>query len=280
MDTDTKKYLGIDIAGAGRASESGVAAITDDGTNRKYHFPRGDWTGTDGLAELAKLAHDAIVCAVDQPFSYAQATTRLLLNTDNARGNDEVSAYCSRRTDKAMRSKLTDLGLSTNYVMSPNRCQNIWRALALAKLLELTREEVCSCKCRAVETHPRVAWSVLLADRCGNQLRSIIKGYKSGENPESESEYRLDMLRHFECASGICPSGDSDEKRNRVREMATASADSLEALLCAYVACLHNNNQTELYGFTCGIDEDTLKLEGAAVLPKKAWSHDNTETST
>ncbi|MFO7902396.1 MAG: hypothetical protein R6U98_07040, partial [Pirellulaceae bacterium] len=66
---------------------------------------------------------------------------------------------------------------------------------------------------------------------------------------------------------------------NRVREMATASADSLEALLCAYVACLHNNNQTELYGFTCGIDEDTLKLEGCCIA-KEGWSHDNTETST
>ncbi len=191
-------------------------------------------------------------------------------------GSHEVSRYSTRKTDSAMRRLLTKYGLSTNYVMSPNRCQNIWRALALARLAGLTRSEVCECRSTIVETHPRVAWAILLSNLpSADPLRSIaVFKVADGGNEEGQITARRNMLRHFESATRICPQGEQEEDRIRVRDQAVATADNLESLICAYVAKLHDEGTSQLAGFVDG-DSDRLAIEGAAVIPKEAWTIDS-----
>jgi hypothetical protein len=178
-----------------------------------------------------------------------------------------------------MRGRLRDLSLSSNYVMSPNRCQNIWRALALARLVGLTRSEVCLCKSKIIETHPRVAWSLLLSKH-GQNLAAFIKGYKGTDNPEAEAETRRQMLDIFEQAACIQPDGDTTEHAE-TRSRICSSADAIEALACAYVAYLHKRQETFLCGFPNGhAESDVLRLEGAAVLPKESFHPIEKETAS
>jgi len=155
--------------------------------------------------------------------------------------------------------------------MSPNRCQNIWRAVALAKLSSLTRSQVCECGSRIVETHPRVAWALLLGKLSQEKLRSLIRGYKGTEDHDLEVETRREMLVQFEENTEINPLGDNDAELASVRSKARESADNIEALICAFVAMLHAKRETMLAGFPAD-RSDCLTHEGAAVLPVESWS--------
>jgi hypothetical protein len=287
-------YLGIDIAGDKGAT--GVVQIVEEGETRSYRILPGPWKRKRGLRRMADRVKESTLTAVDQPFAYAAATMQLLLNQDVPVAELDAQAFCSRKTDSAMREILKGYELPADYVMSPNRCHNIWRALALASSVGLSREEVCSGRCKLFETHPRVAWTRILAqyvDRHG--LFEQIDGFKKkpqdkkenedsaqeedqapareqeGASPQCELRSR-EMLSQLEAASGLRPEG-NQKNQELVRDQLCRSADLLEALAAAFVAYLHSKSQTELaLPRDSTIDKTQLSLEGAAVLPLEKWS--------
>jgi hypothetical protein len=266
-----RRFVGIDLAGD--SGITGVAVITENDGVARFSFPPGKWKGTKGLLSLAELIRSSEMTSLDQPFSFPGGLMRLLNNTPSAIGDAETSSYCSRRTDTAMRAILATVGLAADYVMSPNRCQNIWRALALAKFSGFTRSQVCHCAGRLVETHPRVAWTVVLTDWKGKEeARRLVETYKGESWSETQrSESRKAMLAAFEAETGIFPAADNDEATHSLRTEAWDSVDKLEALICAYVAVLRIRGETVLAGFTeSTLDLDVLETEGAAVLPRRA----------
>jgi hypothetical protein len=263
-----EQYVGIDLAGD--SGSTGVAVIRRLEGKLSYHVPDGEWTNSAGLKSLAALVDTSTQAAVDQPFSYSRETMLLLGDSSNAVGNLEVSDYSTRVTDEAMRDILKGLGLKTKYVMSPNRCQNIWRAVALAKLNGLTRSQVCNCKSRIVETHPRVVWSLLLGKLPQEQLQAIIRGYKGTDDHDLEVETRQQILALFEENTGITPLGEDETQQASTRSKACINADNIEALACALVAMLHVSKKTMLAGFSAD-RPDFLSHEGAAVLPAQPW---------
>lgn len=241
----------------------------------QYDVLEHNWRGVSGLRRLSEWVEKSKLTAVDQPFSYSHETLCLLTEPDNASGDKEAPAYSSRRTDEAMRRILSSHGLTTNYVMSPNRCQNIWRALALAKLCGLSRTDVCMCKSKIIETHPRVAWAVLLGSLSKTRLQHLITQYKGTANHGAEVATRRDMLSIFEQSTGIRPAGGSDSERESVRTRAVDNADNIEAIVCALVAFLHDQQSTTLSGSTA--DLINLATEGAAVLPSEPWVQPESE---
>ena len=249
--SSTRRFVGIDLAGD--SGMTGVAIISVDGKQAGYTFPPGKWMGAKGLVSLKELARSSEMTALDQPFSFPAGMMRLLADSPAACGDAERSTYCSRRTDTAMRAILASVGLAADYVMSPNRCQNIWRALALAKLSGFTRREVCQCAGRLIETHPRVAWTVVLTDWAGKkEARRLVEMYKGESWSETErNDSRRAMLAIFEAKTGILPNAESDEAKQALRAEAWNSVDNLEALICAYVAFLRGRNRNEavLAGF-------------------------------
>jgi hypothetical protein len=262
------QFLGIDLAGD--SGTTGVALITAGAGGLRYSFPQGRWKGGKGLLRLKGLVLGAEGTALDQPFAYPAGTMRLLTDLPLARGDEDASAYCSRRTDTAMRGILDTVGLAADYVMSPNRCQNVWRALALARLCNLSRREVCLCASRLVETHPRVAWTMVLADWAGSaNVRRFVETYKGESWSETQrTDSRKAMLALFEEGTGVRPSGEKPQEQQEARAEAWDSVDSFEALICAYVAFLRSRGATTLAGFPHPDQEqELLALEGAAVLP-------------
>lgn len=268
MSNAVEQYVGIDLAGD--SGLTGVAVIQRIEDKLSYQVPDGNWKGSAGLKRLSVLVNTSVQAAVDQPFSYSRETMLLLSDSNDAVGNRNASAYSTRVTDDAMRSLLRDRGLSSNYVMSPNRCQNIWRAVALANLCGLTRSQVCDCGSRIVETHPRVAWSLLLGNLSHDRLRALIRGYKGTEDHDLEVETRQQMLALFEENTGITPLGDDETHLASARSKACENADNIEALVCALVAMLHVREETMLAGFPAD-RPDCLSYEGAAVIPAQSW---------
>lgn len=269
-------YLGIDIAGD--SGESGVVEIVKTAKGLVYRLPAGPWTGKTGLERMAKLTMKATQSAVDQPFGYAEATMNLLLDhTDGQGGLQGVDYYSSRQTDRAMREILREYGLSGDYVMSPNRCQNVWRALALAKFAGFSRKEVCAGLGRVVETHPRVAWAVILFRMFKiERLRELIAGYKTtkkcAEDIAVAASCRQEMLVQFEIASGICPDGGDSESKEQLRAEIVGSADNFEAIAAAFVAYLCKKGKSVRALPAPAPSIETIALEGVAVLPVKDWS--------
>jgi hypothetical protein len=211
------------------------------------------------------------VTALDQPFSYPAGTMHLLADRPSARGDEDATVYCSRQTDTDMRKILKEVGLAADYVMTPNRCQNICRALALARLCGLTRREVCRGSARLVETHPRVAWTRALTGWTKNSdAQRLVQTYKGESGSETQRiESRKTALKIFETQTAIRPGGDGVEAEQAIRAQAWDSVDKFEALICAYVALLRSRGETEIAGFPNPIqDQDRLDLEGGAVLPR------------
>jgi len=265
----TRRFVGIDLAGD--SGMTGVAVIAENERSIRYTFPAGSWKGAKELLRLKELVLGAEATAVDQPFSYPAATMRLLTDLTTAAGDQDASAYCSRRTDTAMRALLDSVGLAADYVMSPNRCQNIWRALALARLCGLTRREVSLGSSRLVETHPRVAWTVALTRWTERgTVRRLVETYKGKSWSETQrSDSRKAVLELFEAHTRIRPDADGAEAEQAVRAEAWDSADKFEALVCAYVAFLRPRGETTLAGFPDPAkDQNILVLEGAAALPR------------
>ncbi len=266
----TRQFLGIDLAGD--SGMTGVAAITVGERGPRYSFPPGRWKEAKGLLRLKDLVLGAEGTALDPPFSYPAGMMWLLADIPLARGDEDASVYCSRRTDTAMRAILNIVGLAADYVMSPNRCQNIWRALALARGGGLTRREVCLCAAPLVETHPRVAWTVALAEWTGKaEVRRLIQTCKGDSWSETErTDSRTAMLVLFEAQTGITPPGDWTEAQQAARAEAWDCVDKFEALIAAYVAYLRPRGATMLAGFPDPAQEqELLAMEGAAVLPRQ-----------
>ncbi|WP_339683111.1 DUF429 domain-containing protein [Gimesia maris] len=260
--TESKTFVGIDLAGD--TGRTGVAIITQKVNGLRYHIPRESWKGSAGIQRMSALIRQANQTAVDQPFSYSMATMKLLQSEQNASGDCAVADYATRRTDRRMREILKDLGLRPEYVMSPNRCHNVWRALALSRQSGLSRIEVCRCQSKIIETHPRVAWAITLSGYDRNELARFVSGYKGINNQDDEMVVRREMLAIFTQETGIQLQNDQD------RQSAIDSADDFEALICAYVALCHTLSKTIRSGFEEG-ERDELDYEGSAVLPASPW---------
>jgi hypothetical protein len=264
-------YLGIDLAGD--SGVSGVVQVVETTNGLVYRLPTGPWTGQNGVKRMAQLAIQARQTAVDQPFGYAEATMKLLLDDPEAQCGLQATDYSSRHTDRAMRQILRGYGLLGDYVMSPNRCQNVWRALAFAKAAGFTRTEVCAGLGRVVETHPRVAWAVLLGRLLEERrLRDLIAGYKSTEDVVLAESSRHEMLAQLEAVSGIRADGDAESQR-QCRASIVGSDDNLEGLVAAFVAYLCTKGKTvRALPAATVVNEATVALEGVAVLPAEEWS--------
>jgi hypothetical protein len=94
----------IDLAGD--SGLTAVAVITECETGPRYGFPAADWKKAEGLLRLKELVLGSAGTALDQPFSYPAGMMQLLDDLPTAAGDQDRSAYCSRRTDTAMREFL------------------------------------------------------------------------------------------------------------------------------------------------------------------------------
>ncbi len=262
-----KTYLGVDLAGD--QGNTGVAEIVDSPEGLFYRFPNESWQGHAGLEHLEVHFRTADKAAVDQPFAYPVGCMRWLMGqTDPAdSGND---AYLWRRTDVAMAKRITNLGLPRNTVQQTTRCSNVWRAVALADLLGVSRDVVCGARGRLFETHPRVAWAVVVASlRDRETAEELVGDYKGAGKDDREGsirqkEHREKMLRLLADGTGLRPRPDSQ------KDLASKNDDNLDALICAFVAYLSAHAGTErcLLG---QVPEETILLEGAAMVPTSDW---------
>jgi uncharacterized protein DUF429 len=232
-----KTYLGVDLAGD--EGNTGVAEILDTPEGLFYRFPNESWQGHAGLEHLEVHFRTAQKTAVDQPFAYPVGCMRWLLGeTDPAdAGND---AYLWRRTDAAMAERITNLGLRRSAVLPANRCSNVWRAVALADLLGVPRDVVCGAKGRLFETHPRVAWALVVASLRDRETAEELVGDYKGATPDSQ------------------------------KDLASKNDDNLDALICAFVAYLAAHAGAERC-LPAHVPEETVLLEGAAMVPTSDW---------
>ena len=261
-----KIYLGVDLAGEG--GNTGVAEILETAEGLFYQFPAESWQGHEGLENIEGHFRVAEKTAVDQPFSYPAACMQWFLGQS---GPDSRSdPYLWRRTDLAMAERVTNLGIPRNTVQQVSRCSNLWRAVALANLLGVSREAVCAGKGRLFETHPRVAWAVViasLADR--DTAEDLVAHYKGGGVEERNKrsprrDCREKMLRILTDGTGLRPRSETQ------KELACKSDDNLDALICAFVAYLSDHAASERC-LPARVPEETVLLEGAAVIPTQDW---------
>lgn len=267
MSVKKTTFLGIDIAG--HTGATGVAVIERIGNDSLYyHIPdpeHRNWNGNEGLAQIACLAKESKMTAVDQPFAWPEASMKLLFGEGGVNGATTAALYLWRKTDEAMRCCLAGLKLPKKYVLTATRCQNIWRALALAAQLGITREEVCLASKKMIETHPRFAWAVCLQNTVEN-WRDLIQTYKPPRNDranEGARESRERMLDLFECHTALAPRDDEDRQR------CIEDDNELDALMCAYVAYLFAQGQAS--PLPRELNEETRAWEGAAILPSCSW---------
>jgi predicted nuclease with RNAse H fold len=261
-----KIYLGVDLAG--EAGNTGLAEILETPEGLFYQFPNESWRGHDGLERIAVHCRAADRTAIDQPFSYPASCMRWFLGeTEPDAGSDP---YVWRRTDLAMAERVTNLGLPRSTVQQVSRCSNVWRAVELANLLGLARETVCAGKGKLIETHPRVAWAVViasLADR--DTAESLVTHYK-GANLEDrgqrhqQKEHRERMLRLLSDGAVLRPRTEAQ------RDLACKTDDNLDALICAFVAYLAAHAAAERC-LPARVPEETVLLEGAAIIPAQDW---------
>jgi len=259
------KFAGIDLAGD--SGRTGVAILTNE-MQQLHCTVLDDWfCGESGLSQLVQLVNQSTLCAVDQPFGYSAAVLHMLGVPFDERDAIEPSVIgvaegCWRRTDIGMRQILKGYGLKVDGVMSPNRCQNIWRALALISRAGLSRPQVCMGQTKVVETHPRVSLARLLPD---NVRATLAARYKSADDQDA-SEARNLALNIFENMYGLSFNTESDRFR------ATLFDDCFEAVVAAIVAWLHHNGKTDLCGFGEADCLLRLPIEGAAVVPVESVS--------
>jgi hypothetical protein len=262
----TKIFLGVDLAGD--HGNTGVAEILETPEGLLYQFPNGSWQGHDGLERIAGHSRAAEKTAVDQPFSYPASCMRWFLGQSEPDGGTDP--YLWRRTDRAMVERVTNLGIPSYVVQAVGRCSNVWRAVELANLLELAREAVCAGKDRMIETHPRVAWAVIiasLADR--DTAESLVTHYKGASQEDrgqrhQQKENRERMLRLLSDGAALRPRADAQ------RDLACKTDDNLDALICAFVAYLAARAAAERC-LPAHVAEETVLLEGAAIIPAQDW---------
>ena len=259
-----KTYLGIDLAG--ESGNTGVAEILDTADGLFYQYPSEVWQGYDGLENIEVRFRVAEKTAVDQPFSYPAACMQWFLGHQGP--DSRTDPYLWRRTDLAMAERVTNLGIPRNTVQQVSRCSNVWRAVALANLLGVSREEVCAGKGRLFETHPRVAWAVTIASLADRETaEDLVPHYKGIDEKGKRSprrECREKMLRILMDGAGLRPRSEVQ------KDLAAKSDDNLDALICAFVAYLSDHTAAERC-LPAGLPEETVLLEGAAIIPSSDW---------
>ena len=261
-----KTYLGIELAGDN--GNTGVAEILETPEGLFYQFPTGSWRGHDGLGLIEGRSRTAEKIAVDQPFSYPAPCMRWFLGQPGA--DTESDPYIWRRTDLAMAERVTNLGIHRDTVQQASRCANLWRAVELASLLGVAREAVCGGKGRLIETHPRVAWAVVIASLADRETAESLVAHYKGPIPEDrgkrhqQKELRERMLRLLADGAGLKPRVDAH------RELACKTDDNLDALICAFVAYLAAHTAAERC-LPAHVSEETVLLEGVAIIPSQDW---------
>lgn len=250
-------FLGVDLAGDG--GNTGVAEILEQNDGLRYRFPKKSWKRQEGLKSIAACFRRAEKTAVDHPFAYPMPCMRWYLGQKSPR-HSKLS-HLWRKTDKEMQERLMCLIGRKAAVQQPSRCANMWRAVALAELLGVNREEVCAGTGRLFETHPGVAWALVLASLDGGNP-DLVRDYKgkAGKN----QEIRKAMLQALEQGARLNPS--SIEQRT----IAWESDDNLDALMCAFVAYLSAHRSTELC-VPARTPRRVILLEGVAVVPRRDW---------
>jgi len=297
-------YIGVDLAGddkKGKGSSS-VARISRVKGEFVFDFPNKTgkaWSERAGLERIAELARTSRVTAVDQPFSWSAETLKLIICSETAKGNTNDETFFWRNTDRAMKNLLEALQFpketSHYYIVSPNQCINIWRALALARIVGFSREQVCRLKTKQpkfIETHPRLAIAVLLSYALsGEKLIDAVRRYKEtalvrrllksntkrtntkASKAESEANAILAkneikalrtarnvLIKNIDQLFQVKPLNSAE------RDFALKTSDNIEALICAVVAFLFERNRAHAY-LTKDFARENLVHEGAAVLP-------------
>jgi hypothetical protein len=261
-----KTYLGVDLAGEG--ANTGVAEILANDEGLFYQFPDESWEGPEGLENLENRYRLAQKTAVDQPFSYPASCMRWFLGQPAPAS--PADSYLWRRTDLAMAERVTNLGISRATVQQVGLSPNVWRAAALASLLGVPRETVCQGKGRLFETHPRVAWAVVIASLSDRDTAEDLVSHHRGGSPEERGrrsprrERRERMLRLLADGTGLRPRTEAQ------KDLATKNDDNLDALICAFVAYLSDHSGAERC-LPPRVPEETVLLEGAAIIPSQDW---------
>jgi len=261
-----KIYLGVDLAGQG--GSTGVAEILDAPEGLFFRFPLESGQGHDGLEQIETRSRAAEKTAVDQPFSYPAPCMRWFLGQPEPGAGSDL--YLWRRTDVAMAERVTNLGIPRNTVQQVSHRSNVWRAVELANLLGVPREVVCAGKGSLIETHPRVAWAVVVASLADRETaEDLVTHYKGGAPVErdkrgQQKEYRERMLRILMDGTGLRPRPDAQ------RDLACKTDGNLDALICAFVAYLSVHAAAERC-LPAQVPEATVLLEGAAIIPSQDW---------
>jgi hypothetical protein len=259
-----KVYLGVDLAGEG--GNTGVAEIFETEEGLFYRFPNGSWQGDAGLRRLEEHSRLAEKTAVDQPFAYPAACMGWFLGQADTGGD----SFLWRHTDQEMAERAKNFEIPRNTIQQTSRCWNIWRAVELAHLLGLSRDVVCGGRGRLFETHPRVAWAMVvasLADR--DTAKALVGDYKGAslddrENRTKQREHREKMLRLLSDGTGLRPRPDTQ------KDLASKNDDNLDALICAFVAYLSAFAGAERC-LPAHVPEETVRLEGVAMVPSTDW---------
>jgi hypothetical protein len=261
-----KIYLGVDLAG--EAGNTGVAEIFENDEGLFYRFPNESWQGHAGLERIEAHFRGAEKTAVDHPFAYPAPCMRWFLGDMDSDSNGDP--YLWRRTDQALAERLTNLGIRRSIAQRSSRGTDIWRAVELANLLGLPRNIVCGGKGRLFETHPRVAWALVVASLSDRDTaEELVSDYKGAslddrENRTKQREHREKMLRILSDGTGLRPRPDSQ------KDVASKNDDNLDALICAFVAYLSAFAGAERC-LPVNVTEETVLLEGAALVPSTDW---------
>jgi hypothetical protein len=261
-----KIYLGVDLSG--EAGNTGVAEIFENDEGLFYRFPNESWQGHAGLENIEAHFRRAEKTAVDHPFAYPAPCMRWFLGDMDSDANGDP--YLWRRTDQALAERLTNLGIRRSAAQKSSRGTDIWRAVELANLLGLPRTVVCSGKGRLFETHPRVAWAVVVASLTDRDTaEGLVGDYKGAsledrENRTKQREHREKMLCLLSEGTGLRP------RPKTQKEVASKNDDNLDALICAFVAYLSAFAGAERC-LPVNVTEETVLLEGAALVPSTDW---------
>jgi hypothetical protein len=261
-----KIYLGVDLSG--EAGNTGVAEIFETDEGLFYRFPKESWQGRAGLVNIEAHFRGAEKTAVDHPFAYPAPCMRWFLGDMETDSNGDP--YLWRRTDLALAERLTNLGIRRSVAQKSSRGTDIWRAIELANLLGLPRTVVCGGKGRLFETHPRVAWAVVVASLTDRDTAEVLVGdYKGAsledrENRTKQREHREKMLRVLTDGTGLRPRPEAQ------KDVASKNDDNLDALICAFVAYLSTFAGAERC-LPLNVTEETVLLEGAALVPSSDW---------
>ena len=261
-----KTYLGVDLGG--EAGNTGVAEIFENDDGLFYRFPNECWKGHAGLENIEAHFRGAEKTAVDHPFAYPAPCMRWFLGDMESDANGDP--YLWRRTDLALAERLSNLGIRRCAGQKSSRGTDIWRAVELANLLGLPRTVVCGGKGRLFETHPRVAWAVVVASLTDRDTAEALVGdYKGAslddrENRTKQREHREKMLWLLSDGTGLRPHPETQ------KDVASKNDDNLDALICAFVAYLSTFAGAERC-LPLNVAEETVLLEGAALVPSTDW---------